>query len=323
LDLLVNDLSFHGQFLELKSFKEAIQRLMAIRQIAFRFGTAFHCHRKIAQAQITPTSTMPKAVQSLAPDERRALMQWLTQYGPFWEDVRNHGPDDWLQYNGNIVTDTAVGEAAWCCLNGIERWLVSLIPSDWQFSPVSVDWVSDTIGTKSVDVANHWDPIKIEASLHAQPTQLASWPQVDAIVKTRFTQLTFADNAFASLTGHPFMPGAAHRLIFLLNILNRFKNCFDANGLRTSEGHEIYSNFFTGKKGAGGRGALFSDSSEDEKSGFKKEMTFKHPVNSKKTLFCPWHGKVQSPQLRIHFSWPIRANEPLYVVYVGPKITKR
>ena len=42
-----------------------------------------------------------------------------------------------------------------------------------------------------------------------------------------------------------------------------------------------------------------------------------------KTLFCPWHGKVQTPQLRVHFSYPIRANEPLYIVYVGPKLTKR
>ena len=51
-------------------------------------------------------------------------------------------------------------------------------------------------------------------------------------------------------------------------------------------------------------------------------MTFKHPTDASKTLFCPWHGKVQTPQLRVHFSWPVRADEPLYIVYVGPKITK-
>ena len=41
-------------------------------------------------------------------------------------------------------------------------------------------------------------------------------------------------------------------------------------------------------------------------------------------LFCPWHGKVSTRTLRIHFSpGQIRASDPLYVVYVGPKLTKR
>ena len=32
---------------------------------------------------------------------------------------------------------------------------------------------------------------------------------------------------------------------------------------------------------------------------------------------------VRRMTLRLHFSWPIRADEPVYVVYVGPKLTKR
>ena len=27
--------------------------------------------------------------------------------------------------------------------------------------------------------------------------------------------------------------------------------------------------------------------------------------------------------LRLHFSWPIEAGKPVYIVYAGPKITKR
>ena len=112
MELLVNDLSFHGQFLDLASFRTAIARLMATREIVRRFGRALHCHRNIVQAPVTPTMMMPQAVQVLKVDERRALLQWLTQQGPFWEDLRNHGPDEWLEWNGKIVTDTAVGEAA-------------------------------------------------------------------------------------------------------------------------------------------------------------------------------------------------------------------
>ena len=322
MDFLVNDLSFHGQFPDLMSFRGAIERLMAIRQIARRFGHALHCHRSIAHAQVTPTMTMPQMVQGLTLNERRALLQWLTQHGPFWEDARNHEPGDWLEWNGSIVTDTAVGEAAWCCLHGIERALVSLMPSDWQFPAVPVDWVRDMGNRKHVDVVNHWNPTAIEAVLQAAPVPVASWDQLQALASARCAHLTFAVDAFAPLNGHPFISGAAQRLLFVLDTLNRFRSCFDVDGRRTPEGHEIYHDYFTGRKGDGGRGALFTDSSDDEKSKFETEMTFKHPADASKTLFCPWHGKVQTPQLRVHFSWPVRADEPLYIVYVGPKITK-
>ncbi len=323
MELLFNDLSLHGQFPDLTSFRAAIERLMVIRQIAHRFGRTVHCHRNVAQAQVTPQMTMPRAVQALTLEERRVLMQWLTQHGPFWEDSRNHRPDDWLECRGSIVTDTAAGEAAWCSLNGIERALVSLMPSDWQFSPVAIDWVLSTGERKTVDVANHWDTAAIESVLQAAAPPLASWAQLEALVTAQCTQLTFVSGAFAPLNGHPFVSGAALRLVFILKTLNRFKSCFDLEGQRTTEGHEIYHDFFTGKKGEGGRGALFSDSSDDEKRKFETEMTFEHPADSSRTLFCPWHGKVQTPPLRVHFSSPVRADEPLYVVHVGPKLTKR
>ena len=95
------------------------------------------------------------------------------------------------------------------------------------------------------------------------------------------------------------------------------KNSFDQQGKRTSGGHTLYQKYFTGAK------AWFSDSSDREKAQFRNELTFPHPADPDKTIFATWHGKVKTPQLRIHFSWPIRADKPLYVVYAGPKITKR
>ena len=297
---------------------------MSIRQITRRFGRTLHCHRSIGQARITQNMNMPAAVMILSLEERRALLQWLTQCGPFWEDVRHHQPDDWFEWNGDIVTDTAVGEAAWCCLNGIERGLVSVTPSDWQFSPISVDWVEDNnVYRKTANIVNHWDPGEIETVLQTLPMPLESWEQLEIVAIDRCIQLTFSGDAFAPLKGQPFVSSAAKRLLFILDTLNRFKSCFDTNGERNPEGHEIYRDFFTGKKGDGGRGALFSDSSEEEIRTFGAEMTFRHPTQLGRNLVCTWHGKVQTPQLRVHFSMPVRADEPLYVVYVGPKITKR
>ena len=110
---------------------------------------------------------------------------------------------------------------------------------------------------------------------------------------------------------------AAERIQVLLYTLDKFKGCFNEDGQRNAEGHRIYADHFAGAK------AWFSDSSDTEKSVFRKALTFPHPAEPGKPLFCTWHGKVKSPQIRIHFSWPVRSDTPLYVVYVGPKRTEQ
>jgi hypothetical protein len=317
MELLVNDLSLHGQFQDLASFRNAIERLMTIRQVAQRFGRALHCHRNMAHAQVTPTLLMPQAIQGLSLNERRVLITWLHQLGPFWEEARVHNPDDYLECNGDVVTDSAVGEAAYCCIHGIDRRLVSLTPSTWEFSPVSVTWMPDIGDGRTVEVVNHFDAEGLEVALQSAPAPIASWEHLENTCIARCPSLTFSENAFKSLFGYPFAAGAAQRILILLDTLNKFKTCFDDHGQRTAEGHRIYQDHFTGDK------AWFSDSSNPEKREFEAELTFPHPTVEGAYLFCPMHGKVKSPQLRIHFSWPVRADEPLFVVYVGPKITKQ
>ena len=60
-----------------------------------------------------------------------------------------------------------------------------------------------------------------------------------------------------------------------------------------------------------------------EKRQFQSVLIFAHPDDPGKTLSCTWHGKVSHLTLRLHFSWPVEANKPVYVVYAGSKITKR
>lgn len=112
-------------------------------------------------------------------------------------------------------------------------------------------------------------------------------------------------------------PSSAERILVLLGILNRFALCYDSDGKRSAEGHRIYQNYFTGKQ------ALFSDETDTNKRVFRNELTFPHPEQTGANLFCPYHGKERHSTLRLHFSWPIRFGEPVYVVYVGQKIAKR
>ena len=317
MELIVNDLSIHGQFSDLDGFRDAIRRMMAIRQVATNFGRALYCHRNVANAQVTREISMQRAVQGLSPDERRSLMQWLTKHGPFWEDSRAHGPDDYLQHDGQIVTDTAVGEAAYCCFQSIYRSLVSFIPSTWEFSPVSVAWIVDESATRTCDVTNYWEANQVEAALRGASALPMSWDELENSCRRCFPHVQFSTDAFEPLRGLPFGASAAQRIFALLEILEKVKCCFDEHGKRTPEGHRLYQEHFRGDR------ALFSDSSDSEKRTFQAQLTFRHPTVDGGFVSCTGHAKVNSPKLRIHFPWPVIPEAPLYVVYIGPKITKR
>ncbi len=316
MEFLVNDLSMAGQFADLASFRCAVERVMAIRQRIREHGYSLYCHRSLSSARVTPHTVMQQAVAAMPESERRAWMHWLTRLGPHWEDHRLHDGGDWLEVDGTIVTDSAIGEAAVCVSGGLDRELVSFQPSAWLRDPIDVQWVRDD-SVSDIPVRNHWEADAVQASLEDKPRPVASWADVAARSMERCGRLTFSADAFAPLRGRPFVPGAADRIQVLLNTLDRLKGCFAEDGRRNAEGHRLYQDHFTGNK------AWFSDSSDTEKRDFEDDLTFRHPEHERQTLFCTWHGKVKSPQLRIHFSWPVAAATPLCVVYVGPKITKR
>ncbi len=295
---------------------------MTIRRTAKRYGRELHCHGSFSGMPVTSGGMLLKQAvpKAFSKDEQRAVMQWLDRSGPFWDIDRKHGQNDYFECRGEVVTDTAVGEAAYRNLHGSRCDLVSAIPSDWDFSPIEVVWRQggEGLGDRTASLDNWWDSDALEENLKASASPLRSWEDLQNVSTNRFENLTFVPDCFKPLEGHPFVDSAANRCIELLDILDRLACAFDSDGKRTPEGKEIYQNFFTGKR------ALFSDSTSNEKNDFRDEMTFHHPNNPEKLLFCPWHGKVNYPHfpIRIHFLWPVPATEPLYVAYVGPKITR-
>ena len=246
-------------------------------------------------------------------------MQWLDRSGPFWDEERRHGGDVWLECGEDVVTDTAVGEVAYRVCEGEECALASARPGSWDFSPVPVtlghtDEVSEA---RRVDVENWRDPGELRQRLESSEPPVASWGAMKAAATRRFPALRFSGGCFDALRGIPFNLSSAQRVLHLLRVLGRLAAAFDTDGKRTTEGNHIHGNYFVG------RTAPFSDSSEKEKLKFRNELTFPHLDAPGRTLFCPWHGKEHHLLLRLHFSWPIQAGEPVYVVYVGRKLTAR
>lgn len=318
MELFANELSLHGQFPNILAFHAALAKLMTLRGVAQEFGQEVHCSRSFSARNAMPDVDVRKAVGELPKDRQRSVMTWLDRGGPFLEELRQHGVDDWLECRGEIVTDSAVGEVAYRSLRGFDCELISVRPSHWDFSPVTVTWRrSEGIDDESIELQNWRDGAALAHRLRAAAAPIRSWGELHVDAVTRFGKLTFSDDSFHPLNGTPFSVGSADRIRVLLDILDRFAGAFGADGKRTSEGQQIYQNYFTGQK------ALFSDSSETEKSHYHRHLTFQHPGRSGEVLFCPWHGKERHLTLRLHFTWPIHAGEPVYVVYVGPKITRQ
>lgn len=312
MELLANELSIHGQFHDPPAFRDALARLMTMRATACRYGREVHCHRAFLSVEPQAGVSLQQTLGQLAESKRRAVFGWLTRAGPCL-----HDGNDWFECRGDPVTDTAVGEAAYRTLHGVTAGLLSVTPSNWSFSPVEVTWRDrpDRLEDLSVVLGNWWDPQVLERSLQTAEQQISSWEHLRHVSTTRFERLTFAGNCFEAMSGVPFAKSAAERIRVLLKVLDRFAREFDTDGRRTPEGQRIYQDFFTGKN------SRFADSSDTEKRDFRKELTFPHPSHTGKYLFCTWHGKVAD--YRIHFSWPVRFGEPVYVVYVGWKITRR
>lgn len=321
MELFVNELSLHEQFPDIGSFHKAFERLMQIRSVAGRFDCVIHCDRAFLNARPLSNTMVQQAISRFPQNERRAVLLWLTREGPFWNDSnrRRHDPSEYLECRDILVTDTGIGEAAYESMHGIESGLVSFTPSDWDFSPVTVSWRRDA-GERddlSANLENWRDATLLETELHKRLAPIGSWNDLQSISISRFQSLTFARDCFEPLVGIPFVRRSANHIISLLDVLDRLAQCFDSHGQRTPRGQRIYQNHFMGDN------AWFSDSSKTEKRKFRKELTFSHPDDGQETLFCTWHGKERHLVLRLHFSWPIQANEPIYVVYVGPKITKK
>ena len=320
MDLLANDLSFHEQFQDLESFRDALSRLVSMRNATRRFGREVYCHHALLTTSPMPGVQMQRAIGQLGDrNQQRAAMSWMTYTSRLWEDLRQHGPDDWLECRGDIVTDTAVGEAAFRTLHDVECGLVSVTPSDWDCSPVEVIWRRKAAGSddKAAILENWRDAISLEEGLRDAAPPIRSWDDLHEASTNRFESLIIAGNCFKPLDGVPFAKSSADRILVLLGILDKLAQAFNADGARTPEGQQIYQDHFMGD------GASFSDSSNTEKNKFRKELTFRHPTDPEKDLFCTWHGKVRHMTLRLHYWWSGKADDPVFIVYAGPKITQQ
>lgn len=319
MDLFFNELSFHGQFRESQDAYAAIERVARLRSIVRSHGLMLRCGRDLDQRLALGQACVAELVRRW-PDrqKKQAFMAWVSREGPFLDDDPLHEPGQWLERVGvadEPITETGLGQAAWRVHCGRMAATVSVSPSNQCQSPLGVVWRPDDLGRDQIDVQNYWE----ESGLHerlagVRPPQ--SWVDLREWTERSCPHLTIAPDAFHSLEGQPYHVAAARRFQSLLSVLNRLKTCFEGDGTPSAEWHQLFREWFAG-------GEHFSDASPTELMTMSDEMRFPDPDRPGEQKVFSWHGKVNTPKFRVHFSWPITRDSKLHIVYLGPKLTRR
>jgi len=318
MQFLLNELSLHNQYKNLHDFQASLKQILRLRKFILEKGYHLFCTDRIHTQSVSGSQQFNQVLMKTQDHNMRMMvLSWLSKDGPYWDKPPEHdfGQDYFTlaEDSDNLVTGSALAEAAFKVERGELCSTISFSPSNYCFSPIKIVWYQNK---KSVTIRfdNFWEAQSINEFLENLPVPVTSWKLMVDVAKNRFQNLLFGDDLLENLIGIPFQQAVANRSFELLAVLNELRQCFDDNGNRTQRGHEIIQNHFHGDS------AHFSDESENNKHRFRKELTFILPNGEE--VFCPFHGKIRTAVFRIHFTWPMTANSPTFIAYIGPKITR-
>lgn len=313
----VNDLSLCGQYADTAAFLNDLKELMQARAKLPVLQQRMYCSRELHTRPVTKHMDFREAVKSpqkIVP--LQLVLAWLTKHGPFWEDFRQFNEDDYFELSGVDVTDQGIGEAARSQIMGREASTYSFSGGGFNYTPLQVQHglAEEPLGI--VEVANLWNPTWLSQTAQATVPLPENWAQMLEQAGQLFDNLYFSPSSIDPLKKEPFSNYVVERVFALLAVLQEFVTCLNPDGTQSPRNHELIEQHFSGLK------AWFTDESVTNKRDFSEEMTFPDPESDGENVFCSWHGKVKSPQYRIHFLWPTASCKKFRIFYIGPKITK-
>jgi hypothetical protein len=320
LQAFLNELSLDGQFSTSEGVVEAFRTLMRARVQHAILARVLYCSRALPAVHGVAGETIAQTISRLPRDEKNSVLLWLANRGPFTDDVRTEEEDDLFHYENTDVTDQGLGEAARREKAGGRAVAYSFSPGltrQFDFSPLTVTqgWNENVIA--EINLQNFWDLDLLAQALTQAEPEPDDWAAVIEQSIQRFPHLCIADYIVHELRRSPFSVSLARNVCDLLSVLNSVKAEMDGQGNLTPAGVLLVQKYFVGGN------AWFTDESDRNKTDFASEMSFADPVTKEK-IECFWHGKIQTPQFRVHFEWPVSDyNSGLKVCYIGPKLSKR
>lgn len=317
MEWILNDLSLDNQFVDIEDFSRKILCLLKLKSEMRCLNNHFRCSRQLVHINVFENMTFSNVVlKKISPELKKQILSWVDKNGPFWTDVRFHEDDDYFEYASIDVTNLGLGECA--------RRTISLSPvmsfsfeGDFSQTPLSIQHglQESPLGTYNID--NIWSIDELRNSVLQVRPNPRTWKEAIDRFKEDFPSLLISDKTYEQMAPVPFSFGIFEGMCEKFKVLQCYFTYSKTPELHQQKMDELYNNHFLGKK------AWFSNSNDNELATFKDELTFNDLFDGKPKQF-PFHAKIKTPQLRIHFEWPVAPErQSIQVVYIGPKITKK
>jgi hypothetical protein len=318
--IFLNDLSLRD-LPSAEVLRTVVLAILKARQ-SRRFARSFFCSRHTGNIVALAGEPLLNSVRHIPRDERTAFIGWLAKSGPFLDDERIETDDDDLYYLfDDDVTDFGPGEAARQRQRGNDARMFSFVHAPGSQYDVPVVAVVQGLPDEplaEIPVPNFTSMDAARGAIEEAEEEPSNWSELLEVARDTYPNLKIGDYCDLVLAPLPFYPAVSRRALELLRVLQQIVLETNPRGPMSEAGMQLYQAHFVRKK------AWFTDESDGNKIEFATEMTFPDPDDSKKSIQCFWHGKIKTPQFRIHFEWPMAlGSKTLKVCYIGPKISKR
>ncbi|WP_299774671.1 hypothetical protein [uncultured Pseudoteredinibacter sp.] len=317
MEWILNDLSLSHQFDNVDDFVEKMSVFLKAKTSDSLLNKNVLCPRQLGSVEVFEGLTFSHVVLNLVSRNLRAqILSWVNKNGPFWSDNRVDNPDDYFEYGSLDVTDQGLGECARREIAELDVTSFSF-DGDYSKSPLVIRHGLEEASLGHYDIENIWGIDSLVVAAKESLPKPRNWDEAIDRVKEQCPHIKLSGLVNEQMSPVPFSIGNFESICERFRILREYLDSRDASGNHTEATNVILRNFFQGDK------AWFSGSSADECRTFSEKLSFIDLYDGEKKLF-PFHGKIKTPQLRIHFEWPVPADRSeIQVVYIGPKITKR
>lgn len=309
-EFFLNEHSVHGQYGTSAEFKSALRVILEARSAIEGGGFRFLSDPKICMRKTIGQVEFFQSVIDIGDKElQSAVLSWLSKSGPFWLPEQAHSEKDIFACLNEDGAGTAIAEAA--CRHSSQTIcdLVSFAPSNFNRTPLRIVWTRSAGEDLNVDLGNYWELSALSTYL-AELTPIKDWDGLYRWTNDKCKNLLFSENVLEPIKVLPFKYSAVEQIQMLLLILDDLSKSHEISGALNPHGLQLHKMHFTTERGR------FSDEAPN------KLFYFSHPRTSEK-IQCSWHGKVRMDvQYRIHFQWPKPTQYPLWVAYIGPKLTR-
>lgn len=240
------------------------------------------------------------------------LKKW-SKYDDSMQDSYIYAGDN----TDNLVNDNALGHCWKRLQNHKEVFCYSIDSDTWYDENISIKELDDNQNIQFERNISNYNYINFEKLNNycndLLKDNIESWSELETYAKNNFTLIHICEESFVSMFKYPFSKGVAAQIIRLLNVLQSIEHN-TIEGKLNEEGSRIYQDHFNCNN------ADFS--SED--GIFNFDVLLSNGNRSDNANF-PFHGKIESHHdpIRMHFTWPKINSEPINIVYVGMKLTKK